>query len=322
LINVENKSHLVTFFIIFYGAIAVPAYWLKDYKLSHFHALMALYVVYAIITYILSSLLCMYIPHCMRIAGEKDGTPTDPAGTQQVLHTEATAPKNETKIIFEESNAFTDATEKSTTHRKYGFRMSILGGIGTTVGGILGLILVIILAQTLPADQRQTSGLLVTTVVGFITLAGSVVAYFGLPIVPPKPDGNWKTWWLELLTPLRDLLYRKNMLVLLLSYTIYVDTVFALSSVTGQLYFIEVAPDALEYSLYTLAGSLFQLVCSLGFFFLQIYRPPFNLERWLIIGYGLIIIIPIWGCIGLARNIDFGLKVRSQLFFYKIDKLS
>ncbi|KAM3087033.1 hypothetical protein ACMFMF_000965 [Clarireedia jacksonii] len=205
-------------------------------------------------------------------------------------------------------------TSKPPKNRKYGFKMSILGGVGTTIGGILALLLVIILSQTLSTADGQSAGLLITTVVGFTTLAGSTVAYFGLPVVPAKERGNWKSWWLELVMPFKDLLSRKNMLALLLSFTIYSDTSFALNSVTSQLYFTEVKPNALEFSLYTIAGNLFQFACTMGFFALQVWWPPFRLERWLIVGYGLILVIPIWGCIGLAGNIDFGFKNRWEFY--------
>ncbi len=268
---------------------------------------MALYVVYAVVTYILSALLCMYIPHCMRTAGET--CPVNSPNKQQIIP-ESMAPSADEKTTDIELNAVEDESRLQTTpHRKYGFMMSIMGAVGTTAGGTIALVLVIILAQTLPAADGQTAGLLVTTVVGFITIAGSVVSFLGLPVVPAKSRGQgWKIWWLELFTPFRDLLQRKNMLILLLAYTIYVDTVFALSSVTSQLYYTEVKPDTLEYSLYSLAGNVFQIVTMLAFYFWQIWRPPFSLEHWLILGYALILIVPIWGCIGLA-NVDFGLKV-------------
>jgi hypothetical protein len=272
---------------------------------------MALYVVYAVITYIISALLSIYIPHCMRSVDEN--TIAGFSGGHEPLHKES-SPINELKTPENEINTLADETRtlESPKNRKYGFKMSILGGVGTTIGGILALLLVIILSQTLSPADGQTAGLLITTVVGFTTLAGSAVAYFGLPVVPAKERGNWKSWWLELVTPFEDLLSRKNMLALLLSYTIYTDTSFALNSVTSQLYFAEVKPDTLEYSLYTIASNLFQLGCTMGFFGLQIWWPPFNLERWLIVGYGLILIIPIWGSIGLAGNIDFGFRVRGH----------
>jgi len=113
--------------------------------------------------------------------------------------------------------------------------MSIWGAISTAVGGILALVVVIILSQTLPGAEGQSAGLLVTTVVGFLTIAGSIVTYLGLLAIPVKPKKDWKAWWIELFTPLKDLLQRRNMAVLLLSYTINTDTVFALSSVTSQL---------------------------------------------------------------------------------------
>lgn len=99
------------------------------------------------------------------------------------------------------------------------------------------------------------------------------------------------------------------MAVLLLSYTIYVDTVFALNSVTGQLYYVQVLPDTLEFTLYSMVFTIFGAVTTLAFYLLQVWRPPFRLEYWLVIGYAIILIIPIWGCIGFVDNIDFGFKV-------------
>jgi len=77
--------------------------------------------------------------------------------------------------------------------------------------------------------------------------------------------------------------------------------------VTGQLFVAEIHPGALEYSLYALAQTLIQLVLAVIFLWI---RPKLSvkLETWLIIGYGLILIIPLWGCIGLS-NVDFGFKV-------------
>jgi hypothetical protein len=269
---------------------------------------MALYVVYAVITYIISALLSIYIPHCMR--STEENTLAGSSGGSELRHEESIT-INESKTSTTDMNTFVDEsrTLEPPKNRKYGFKMSILGGVGTTIGGILALLLVIILSQTLSPADGQTAGLLITTVVGFTTIVGSAVAHFGLPVVPAKERGNWKSWWLELVTPFEDLLSRKSMLALLLSYTIYTDTSFALNSVTSQLYFAEVKPNALEFSLYTIASNLFQLGCTMGFFALQIWWPPFNLERWLIVGYGLMLIIPIWGSIGLAGNIDFGFRV-------------
>lgn len=267
---------------------------------------MALYVVYAVVTYILVVAFNMFIPHCMRTAEQKK--PTNASSLQQTF--------NDDKTPAIEFNMPVDETKTATpsTTRKYGFKMSIWGSISTSAGGILALVLVIILSQTLSGASGQSAGLLVTTVVGFITIEGSIVTYLGLPVIPAKPGKDWKAWWIELFTPLKDLLQRKNMAALLLSYTIYTDTVFALNSVTSQLYFAEVQPDTLEYSLYSIAGIIFQLVCTLGFYLLQSWRPPFSLEYWLVIGYALVLIVPIWGCIGFADDINFGFKNRWEFY--------
>ncbi|KAE9381972.1 hypothetical protein N431DRAFT_16241 [Stipitochalara longipes BDJ] len=305
----KNKSLLVALLVICYGVISIPVYWLRDTSLAAFNALMALYVVYAVITYILTVVFNMFIPHCMRTTGEME--PVDSSSSQETSINEAKTPASEIKILPKDTKS-----SQPSASRKYGFKMSIWGTIGTAIGGILALAVVMILYQTLPSSSGQSAGLLVTTVVGFLTIAGSIVTYLGLPAIPAKPKKDWKAWWIELLTPLKDLFRRKNMAVLLLSYTIYTDTSFALNSVTAQLYFAEVKPDTLEYSLYSMAANIFGVVTSLGFYLLQTWRPPFSLEHWLIIGYALILIVPIWGCIGFADNINFGFKVQLSILCF------
>jgi hypothetical protein len=68
-----------------------------------------------------------------------------------------------------------------------------------------------------------------------------------------------------------------------------------------------------KYSLYSMAFNIFRAATTWGFYLWQIWRPPFSLEYWLVIAYDLILIVPIWGCIGLADNINFGFKVTIPL---------
>jgi MFS-type transporter involved in bile tolerance (Atg22 family) len=97
------------------------------------------------------------------------------------------------------------------------------------------------------------------------------------------------------------------MALLLVSFTIYNDCSYAILSVTGQLFYAEVKPGTLEYTLYALAATISGVIAALGFIWV---RPhvPIRLETWLLIAYGLLLIQPAWGCIGFA-DINFGLKV-------------
>jgi hypothetical protein len=100
---------------------------------------------------------------------------------------------------------------------------------------------------------------------------------------------------------------RKNMAALLLSYTIWTDTVFAINSNISQLFIAEIRPSALEFSLYALAQSLFLLGSSLAFLFIQPYFR-IRLETWYIIGLVVTLVIPAWACIGIS-DVNFGSKV-------------
>lgn len=107
--------------------------------------------------------------------------------------------------------------------------------------------------------------------------------------------------------PLKELLVRKNMAALLLSYTIYTDTAFAINSNISQLFIAEIHPGTLEFSLFSLAQSLFLLGCSLAFLLIEPHLPV-RLESWYIIGLALQMLLPVWACIGIA-DVNFGFKV-------------
>jgi MFS-type transporter involved in bile tolerance (Atg22 family) len=115
------------------------------------------------------------------------------------------------------------------------------------------------------------------------------------------------------LAPFRDLSKRRSMALLLISFTIYTDTLYAISSVISQLFVAEVRPGTLEYTLYALASTICGVICSVGFLWIRPYIP-IRLESWLLIGYGIVILIPVWGCIGFA-SVNFGYKVSPEKDF-------
>jgi len=104
------------------------------------------------------------------------------------------------------------------------------------------------------------------------------------------------------------------MAILLISYTIYNDTAFAIASVMSQLYILELRPGTLEISLYALAATVSGAIGSLAFFWI---RPliSFRLEYWLLVCYVIMILIPAWGIIGFA-GVNFGFKV-SRLYAWE-----
>ncbi|KAJ9606976.1 hypothetical protein H2200_008987 [Cladophialophora chaetospira] len=289
----KSKSLLVSIVIACYGAFTIPVYWLKDPTVNSFNSLIALYIVFGVFTFIEIALTNIYIPHCMRLAENK------------AVHErqENTVPDTGNEVI------------RDGKKQRYGFSMSVYGQLATSGSGSIMLAVVTILAGTLGGKFGQNAGLIVTTVFGFITVMGTVVCFLGLPVLPSKPlqRDSWKMAILELLVPFQELLLRKkNMLFLLAAYTIYTDTLFALASVTTQLFFTEIQPTTLEFSLYSMAGNLFSFAFTLAFFLFQSWAR-WNMEKWLIFGYALILVIPIWGCIGLA-DVNFGFKNRWEFY--------
>ncbi|KAI0470031.1 vacuole effluxer Atg22 like-domain-containing protein [Xylariaceae sp. FL0804] len=114
------------------------------------------------------------------------------------------------------------------------------------------------------------------------------------------------------LRPFLDLLPRRSIAVLLVAFTIYNNTSLALLSVTSQIYVTEVRPGALEYSLYALAQTTSSVVAAVLFHLVR-PRVPLRLETWLLLSYGLLLLVPVWGYIGLA-DINFGFKARWEFY--------
>lgn len=61
-----KKHLLVTISIVLYGVFAIPAYWLQGYDARNFASLLALYVLFNVITLVIMAVLSIYIPFCMR----------------------------------------------------------------------------------------------------------------------------------------------------------------------------------------------------------------------------------------------------------------
>lgn len=150
-----KKHLLVSFFIICYGVFAIPAYWLQGYNDHDFAALIALYVLFNIVTLILIAVLNIYIPHCMRqkykegavLQGDRKILPLDLAGP--CLHViEGIRPADVTPLS---SDTATSA------RRRYAFNMSIFGSVAVSIGGILAYVVTIILSQTLSGTAAQSS---------------------------------------------------------------------------------------------------------------------------------------------------------------------
>ena len=272
---------LITILFVLYGVITIPVYWLQAYTEYDFKVLTALPILFNIATNILVALLNIYIPYCMR--------------QHVVANTTATSEE-----------------VQGATKRTYGFKMAALGAVANSAGALVMYCIVIAIQET--TTNVTSPGLLVTTIVGFITIPAAAVCYFGLPKIPAKPKSELRGGvagpLIEFFGPFKDMYKRRSMTLLLVTYTIYIDTQYAVASVVGQLYYAEVKPGVLEYTLYSLSSTICGVLCSILFLWL---RPitPIRLEVWLLIGYGVLALTGVWGCIGFA-DVNFGYKVRQE----------
>ena len=150
-----KKHLLVSFFIICYGIFSIPVYWLQGYNNHDFATLIALYVLFNIVTLILIAVLNIYIPYCMR-QNYKEGAVLQ--GNREIptmvllvsyLHiTEGSRPADINPLSSDTA---------TTAKRRYAFNMSIFGSVAVSVGGILAYVITIILSQTLSGTAAQSS---------------------------------------------------------------------------------------------------------------------------------------------------------------------
>lgn len=150
-----KKHFLVSFFIICYGVFAIPVYWLQRYTSHDFAALIALYVLFNIVTLILIAVLNIYIPYCMRQNYDES----------KVLQAEGelyTRDRNSAFLYIAAKVRPADVTPLSSdtatsARRRYAFNMSVFGSLAVSIGGVLAYIVTIALSQTLSGAAAQSS---------------------------------------------------------------------------------------------------------------------------------------------------------------------
>jgi MFS-type transporter involved in bile tolerance (Atg22 family) len=176
--------------------------------------------------------------------------------------------------------------------------------LNNNIAATLILVIIIILSSTLLATSQQSAGLLVATIVGFITVVAAIPSFFGLPQLPTKPyptTHQWFTALVQAFLPFKELIKKPNILLMLLAYTVYTATTFARGLSIGQLYYAEIQPGTLEVSLYSLATYISFIICTITFC-LGHRQWNFSLEKCFLLGYAIVLIVPLWGCIGVAKQ--------------------
>lgn len=104
---------------------------------------------------------------------------------------------------------------------------------------------------------------------------------------------------------------------LLISYTVYNDTVFAFGTVTSTLFQNVLRPSMLEFTLYSLSGAVTSLIFATFWLFL-FPRTGLSLRQWAIGAYLLVSILPFWSMLGLRGSIPIGFKHRWEFYLFNV----
>ena len=181
--------------------------------------------------------------------------------------------------------------------------------------------------------MHKTNSLVNSVYVGLYTTtaAGSfciILALAAWPLLPSPIHKETETptsfiaWLVLPFTAFRTLFtglwaYREAFKYLV-GYTIFKDTTFAFTSVSGQLFNLTIRPSLREFTAYTMVGPIVSVLSAtlLLFGYMPVrQRGKVTLRHWTIASYATFTFCTVWCCIGISSSAKIGLKHRWEFYF-------
>ncbi|KAJ2984822.1 hypothetical protein NUW58_g5857 [Xylaria curta] len=294
-LNYQREQYVVQ--LIIYGILCLPIASLRGSDLNTFNALSALYVVFNVIGFIAGAWQSVFIPYVMNKSEEMESQ-----SSQQSLNNNEDLGKR----------AIED-----------GVRMGVWGSNGLSAGQIS--LFVISIGLTFASESY--AGLYTTTAAGALCIVLSLVAWPLLPAPRPKSRQEAKSIRTWLMLPLRTflLLWRQiwtypECFKWLLAYTVYTDTVFAFSSVTSQLFNLNIRPSLREFTYYSLVQPVAAILSATAFMYLRPVMKRYiglTLRYWTVFCYALTCFCALWCAIGISPSASIGFKHRWEFYFFQ-----
>ncbi|KAI1164071.1 hypothetical protein F5B18DRAFT_616798 [Nemania serpens] len=293
-VNHQREQYVVQ--LLIYGILCLPVAGLRGSDLTTFNTLSGLYVVFNVIGFIAGAWMNIFIPFVMH-SSEEATSPSDHQSTDD---------ENTAKRAIEDS-----------------VRMSVWGSNGLSAGQILMLVISIALTFV----SASYAGLYTTTGAGGLCIVITLVAWRLLPAPEPKSREEGRTIGEWLVLPLKTfyLLFQQiweypESFKYLLAYTVYNDTTFAFSSVTSQLFNLNIRPSLLEFTAYSLVQPVAAVISATAFLYARPIlrkRLGMTLRHWTVICYGITCFCALWGAIGISPSATIGFKHRWEFYFFQ-----
>ncbi|WVW78068.1 hypothetical protein I302_100019 [Kwoniella bestiolae CBS 10118] len=297
-------------FTILYGILALPAAGLTEYTLHNYTALIGLYVSFNIIGFMAGAWQNIFVPYTMQIAAPSPTT---------IVATAASSELSDTQVALAPAGHVPDMeTDESRRVRETeGVKISVAGNSALNIGMAIFFLITIGLAHA-NAHASMYAGLYMTTTAGGICI---LLAGAGWRFLPNPKDvkkrAEGEGWLMVPLNTFIDLFKGiwkyPEAFKFLLAWTIYNDSIFAFSAVTGNLFNLIIRPSLVEYTCYSLTGTLSQIIGSMLFYFL-FPRTSLTLRQWSILSYAIPSVVCLWCMFGLNSNSPIGFKHRAEFY--------
>ncbi|KAI0486645.1 hypothetical protein F4859DRAFT_308678 [Xylaria cf. heliscus] len=294
-LNYQREQYVVQ--LIIYGILCLPIASLRGSDLMTFNTLSGLYVVFNVIGFIAGAWMNIFIPFVMRTSEESEC----PSSQQ---------PSNDNE----------DLARKAVED---GMKMGVWGSNGLSAGQIV----LFLISLGLTFVSATYAGLYTTTAAGALCIVISLVAWHLLPAPKPKSNQEGKTTRELLMLPLMtfSLLFRQiweypESFKYLLAYTVYTDTVFAFSSITSQLFNLNIRPSLREFTYYSLVQPVAAIISATIFLYVRPTMKNYfgmTLRHWTIACYALTSFCALWCAIGISPSVSIGFKHRWEFYFFQ-----
>ncbi|TGJ81453.1 hypothetical protein E0Z10_g7325 [Xylaria hypoxylon] len=294
-VDYQREQYVVQ--LVIYGILCLPVASLKGSDLMTFNTLSGLYVVFNIIGFLAGAWMNIFIPFVMHRSEEPS-----PASSQQ--------PSNNSEDIARK--AIND-----------GMRMGVWGANGLSAGQIA----LYAVSIGLTFVSGAYAGLYTTTASGALCIVISLIAWRLLPAPKPKSrqEGATIREWLMLPLTTFSLLFRQiweypESFKYLLAYTVYNDTLFAFSSVTSQLFNLNIRPSLREFTYYSLVQPVSAIISATVFLYLRPIMKNhigMTLRHWTILCYAISCFCALWCAIGISPSVTIGFKHRWEFYFFQ-----
>lgn len=295
-LNYQREQYVVQ--LIIYGILCLPIASLIGYDLMTFNTLSGLYVVFNVIGFVAGAWMNIFIPFVMHEPEEMESP-----SPQQLSN-----------------NNNEDLGRKAIQN---GMRMGVWGANGLSAGQIV----LLLISLGLTFVSAAYAGLYTTTGAGALCIVISLVAWRLLPAPKPKSRQEGKTAreWLMLPLATFSLLFRQiweypESFKYLLAYTVYTDTVFAFSSVTSQLFNLNIRPSLREFTYYSLVQPVAAIISALVFLYVRPTMKNYfgmTLRYWTVLCYAVTCFCALWCAIGISPSASIGFKHRWEFYFFQ-----